>query len=420
MDSKMDSKMDAKIKVEPQEVFFYLDKLIRKIKIFNFNEYPIKFELLTVLNDLNLSPLQANETQAIIEPEQSFSVSLEYKDSKEKNCDSLIILAIYKVIENELIDPEPIQEPIHVPFHFRKVQLVNPEPEKNLNRKPLENVSNLDRPISKDQPISRDSDKKPKDENIDGSSADEKPASSDSEAVEQNSPTKIKKKNRFTKPARFQNLFRSNKPKEKASERLGKLVQTQQSKGRQQVEASSLKEIEKLEDKSEEKSEEPSDSHLSDGSSDAKEDNLVSQVQKNVKELGKGMKRALDKAKNISPDLKQIGNQIGRQIGSKMGKPTRRDSSDTNYQDDLSLYEHNQLNSLRYEEDNVRKLAKIIFLFTFFNLCYTVFLAFFNPLNKNWHELIDTYNLNSTSGRCSAWPKLGQLFKNMTAFKKSE
>lgn len=99
--------MEAKIKVEPNEVFFYLDKLIRKIKIVNLNECPVKFELLTVLNDLDLSPLQANETQAIIEPNQSFTVSLEYKDSLNENCDSIIILAIYKVIDDDLsIDPD--------------------------------------------------------------------------------------------------------------------------------------------------------------------------------------------------------------------------------------------------------------------------------------------------------------------------
>ena len=418
------SRMDVQIKVEPKEVFFYLDKLKRKIKIVNLNEYSVKFELLTVLNDLNQSPLQANETQAIIEPDQSFTVSLEYKDSKEKDCDSIIILAIYKVIDGDLIDPEPIREPIHVPFHFRKIHLVGSESEKNADVKP-ESIRNSDQPIARDTDKVKKTKDEPKDLLEDLSrdlSIDEKQASSDSEPAQQ--PTKIKKKNRFKKPSKFQ-MFRSRKTKEKPSDKLGKFGEALQDQAEQLAEklkgteTAGEKEIKKESDKETEKSEYNSDSH-SDENLDTKMDSLVSKFKKNVRELGQGVKNALDRTLDKTkqhPDLKKIGNQISGQIG----KQFRRESNDsTSYQDDLSLYEHNQINSLRYEENNVRKLAKLIFLFTFFNFCYTVFLAFFNPLNQLWLDLIDNYSLAATSSRCTTWPELGQLFKNITCFKRDK
>lgn len=315
--------MEIKIKIEPNEIFFYPDKLIRKIKIKNLNEYSIKFELLTVLNEQDLSPLQANETQAIIEPEKQFTVSLEYKDSKDKDCDSIIILVIYKVIEDQ-IDLEPIHEPIHVPFHFRKVNLVS------LDSKNLKNIYK----------------NKFDDQSTDTESTKHSP---------DHSP--------FRK--RFDNLFKSTKTKEK------KFKDSQNEPNIGQANEVEIK--------------------LNDQLDKPKDQNLTLDD-----------KLELNEAKK---ELKQISNQLNKRI--------KKEPIDTLNQDNLSVY-----SNLRNEDDNVCKLAKLIFLITFFNFCYTIFLAFFNPLNQLWNEIVDNYNLDSISAKCSSWLEFNKLFHNMTCFKK--
>lgn len=109
--------METKVQIEPKELFFYLDKLVRKLKIKNLNRHPIKFELLTILNDKNISPLQADETQSIIKANESFKISLEYQDDRETNYDSIIILTIYDLIDENQQSIEPTT--IHVPFQYR-------------------------------------------------------------------------------------------------------------------------------------------------------------------------------------------------------------------------------------------------------------------------------------------------------------
>lgn len=425
--------MEAKIKVEPNEVFFYLDKLIRKIKIVNLNEYPVKFELLTVLNDQDLSPLQANETQAVIEPTQSFTVSLEYKDSLDKNCDSIIILAIYKVIDDDLsIDPEPIQEPIHVPFHFRKVHLVSSAKD----RKEATGTKETDKKKEGTKGEVKDETKDGAKDGTGDVSDDEKATSSDSDTARQASPGKLKRKNLFKKPNRFRNILGSSKPKGKQPD-ADKLGDSQRETRRDDAEpkaevnlneksdaekASDTKEdsiIGQLKASADSSIGQPKESVKEDSSAgESKVDSFTGQLKESMKDLKLEVKKGLDQAKQ---NLKQAGNRINKQIRGEARRGSRQESNeDTNYQDDLSLYDHNQINSLRYEEDNVRKLAKLIFLITFLNLCYTVFLAFFNPLNQLWLELIDSYSLTPISERCSTWPELGQLFKNMTCFKRGD
>ena len=250
-----------KIKVEPNEIFFYLDKLIRTIKIKNNNEYAIKFELLTVLNEKDVSPLQASETQNLIESNKSFTISLEYIDTKDINYDSIIILTIYKLINDE---SKSEIESINVPFHFRNINLLKIDHTNELQKK-LEQKDLL------------------------------------SDFIDSNDQTK------FT----------------------GKLSK------------------------------------------------------KTLPKTQKSIKKIINKK-----DDKNI--------------------------DDLDINDHNQMNSLRYEDDNVRKYVKILFLITFLNLIYTIFLVFISPINQIYNEIIDNFNLNDISNKCSSWTELNQLIKNIT------
>ena len=337
----------SKIRIEPNEIFFYLDKLIRKIKIINENEFSIKFELLTVLNDDNLSPLQANETQAIIESNQSFLINLEFKDSRDKNCDSIIVLVIYKVQKGSLIDSEPISEPIQVPFHYRKVNLIN------LDQSKLDEIfnktsSNKDVTSENELPLSDN-------ESIKLSSKDKK----------QDSPnSKLKKRTLFKKANKFDNIFKSNKTKEKWFDKFGRLTENYLYGKKEEGEAN-LKEFDK-----------------NDWKQDAKLE-IKDQSKQEDKKLSKKDKRSISKD-----------------------------------EDDLSVCDYEQINGLRYEGDRVRKLAKLIVLFSLVNFCYTIFLVLFNPLNQLWFELIDNFNLISISKKCSNSSWL-ELF-NMTCFKTSK
>lgn len=303
----------SNVKIEPKEVFFYLDKLVRKIKIKNLNEHPIKFELLTVLNERDLSPLQSNETQGIIQANQTFIVSLEYKDSKEQNCDSIIILTIYNLIDKELIESEPI----HVPFHFRNLNLVNVE--ENLIKKDasaLEKAEVLNR-------LSDESDNK-----------EDKLNKSD----QTESPTKIKKKSLFKKQNKIENIFKLNKGNDAAKEQ---------------------------------------------------------------------QKSTNDQAKDLS-----FNEAKDRKLNEHNDQTNKKDKEETTYNDDISICDYNQVNSLRFEDDKIRKYAKLIFLITFFNFCYAIFLTFISPLNRVYNECINNYNLNSIAQNCTSTFAFNQLVKN--------
>lgn len=115
-------------------------------------------------------------------------------------------------------------------------------------------------------------------------------------------------------------------------------------------------------------------------------------------------------------DLKEIGNQINKQIDKKRQskQDATKQSNIRTISDDVSAYE--QMNSLRFEENNVRRLAKMIFLLTLLNLCYTIFLTCFNPLNRLWINYIENYGLEMISKKCSNqnWHLLNHLIKNLT------
>ena len=353
--------METKVKIEPTEVFFYLDKLVRKLKIHNLNEHPIKLELLTVLNEKNISPLQANETQRIIEPNDSFTVNLEYKDDRDKNYDSIIILTIYDLTDDS---EQSINEPtpMHVPYHFRKVNLVNLDP------KQLMNFKNLEDPES-DESSTKSTQKD--DEKV--------KAQLKATKKQEESANQVKKRSLFKKAHRFDNIFKAKK--DGLIDKFGKIGENFFTKDDQQATMKSGAEKEVRAKKDAETSK--------DDKQDKADLKIVRQTDQNK-----------NQTKKTRPD-------------SLLNK-TQSSTDDKNYSDDITTYE--QVNSLRYEEDNIRKLAKWIFIITFFNLCYTIFLAFFNPLNQLWNSHIDTYSLETISKRCSSWLELNQLIKNFTCF----